>query len=800
MADSLRQAIRELTRGLPDADRMAAALEADLALAGPPPEDPGEAAVFWAHLASQDMALDPAFERVAARATLAALYREALDDGAGHADAEAYRAGFIHYLRTGIELGELDPRLATFDVPRLARALVPQRDARLPYVGLATLMDRYLVRHPESRRLLETPQYLWMRVAMGLALAEPPEARDLWAMRFYGLMSTLRYLPSTPTLFNAGTTHPQLSSCYLSDVLDSMDHILESATDFGYLAKYAGGIGASITKLRAAGSPVRGINGQSSGIVPFAHMYDALIKAVSQGGRRRGTLAVYLEPWHLEIEAFLDLKRNAGDPYLRTPSLNTALWVPDEFLRRVEADEPWYLFDPRYVPELPERWGQAFRDAYEARIRQARSGQMPARAFREVSARALFRQILASLQETAHPWIVFKDAGNARSMLPGVIHSSNLCTEIFLPTSPDEIAVCNLGSVNLARHLRPHPAGPHPLAASQVDWRSLARTVELAMRALDDVIDVNLYPVEKARRSNLRHRPVGLGVMGFAEAFARLGMAYGDERSARLVDEVVEFVSFHAIRASARLAQERGSFPAFSESRWARGELPADTLAALEAERGAPVQVDREARLPWDALRPLVRRGMRNGAVMAIAPTATISLIAGTTPGLDPYYAAVFARQTLSGKFLEVNPVLVHELKALGLWEQVRERIIAERGDLSAIEAIPEEVRRRYPTAYQIPPRSLIELAARAQKWVDMGISRNLFLQDRDLDAMAELYLEAWRKGLKSTYYLFTAPRMYAEPSTVPVNKARRRPRWSFLEPVSADGRCSLDGSCESCQ
>lgn len=820
MAHRLEEAIRAWTRGLADAERLAAALERGLALSGPPPGDPAEADTFWVQLACHHLPLHPDFDRLAVRAALSGLYREALaaspapDDAAALSpvfalDAATYRSAFVHYIRQGIELGELDPRLASFDLARLARLVVPARDELIPYAGLATLMDRYLVRHPESRRLLETPQYLWMRVAMGLALAEAPDARDLWAARFYRLMSTLRYVPSTPTLFNAGTTHPQLSSCYLSDVLDSMDHILESATDFGYLAKYAGGIGASITKLRSAGSPVRGINGQSSGIVPFAHMYDALIKAVSQGGRRRGTLALYLEPWHLEIEAFLDLKRNAGDPYLRTPSLDTALWVPDEFLRRVEADEAWYLFDPRYVPELPELFGQSFGEAYEARIRQARAGQLPARAFREVSARGLFREILATLQETSHPWIVFKDAGNARSMLPGVIHSSNLCTEIFLPTSPQEIAVCNLGSVNLARHLRADPAGPGRLRAADVDWPALQATVELAVRALDDVIDVNFYPVDKARRSNLRHRPVGLGIMGFAEAFARLGMAYGDPASADLVDRVVEFVSFHAIRTSARLARERGSFAAFSESRWAQGRLPLDTLAELQSHRGRPVEVDSSARLPWDTLRPLVRGGMRNGTVMAIAPTATISLVAGTTPSLDPYYANVFARQTLSGKFMEVNRVLVDELEALRLWEDVRERIVAERGDLSAVEEIPEPVRRRYPTAYRIPPEAYVELAARAQKWVDMGISRNLFLQSRDLDAMAEVYLAAWRKGLKSTYYLFMAPRMYAEPSTVQVNKARRRPRWSFLEAASTNGHgapgehCALDGGgpgCESCQ
>ena len=784
--------VEALVEGLDGADRLAEWLRQDARSAAPAAA--GEAPeALWVQLATQRLAWEPAFERVAVRACLRGLYRDLLGVAGGPALAAAYRQAFADYVRRGVEVGALDGRLLEFDLQALARRLRPERDELLPYAGLTTLADRYLVRHPENRELMELPQFLFMRVAMGLALAEPPELRQRWAVRFYEAMSTLCYLPSTPTLFNAGTPHCQLASCYLSDVLDSMDHILESAADFGQLAKYAGGIGASIAKLRSAGSPVRGINGQSSGIVPFAHMFDALIRAISQGGRRRGTLAVYLEPWHLEIEAFLDLKRNAGDPYLRTPSLNTALWVPDEFLRRVEADADWYLFDPYYVPELTEVWGEAFREAYAACVRRAEAGQLPARAFRVVRARELLGRILATLQETSHPWITFKDAGNARSMLPGIIHSSNLCTEIFLPTSPDEIAVCNLASVNLARHLT---------SGGQVDWDRLRRTVRVALRGLDNVIDINFYPVAKARRSNLRWRPVGLGIMGFAEAFARLGMVYGDEASLGFTDRVVEFVSYCAIEASCDMSQERGSFPAFADSRWARGQVPIDTLAELDRQRGG-VEVDRTARLDWDALRARVRGGMRNGTVMAIAPTATISLIAGTTPSLDPYYANVFARQTLSGKFLEVNRVLVEQLKEVGLWEAVRERIVAERGDISRIEAIPQALRRRFPTAYQIPPDAYIEVAARAQKWVDMGISRNLYLQDRDLDRMAEVYLLAWRRGLKSTYYLFMAPRMYAEPSTVQVNKARQRLRWSFLEqaePVAVSSACSTDGSCESCQ
>jgi ribonucleoside-diphosphate reductase alpha chain len=730
---------------------------------------------------------DPAYERIGCRLLLRRLYREVL--GTPQPDPATYRSGFITYVRRGVAANALDGRLLRYDLDRISQALHPERDALLPLVGLYTLVDRYLVRDPGSRALLELPQYLFMRVAMGLSLLE--EEPDRWAVAFYEATSALDYLPSTPTLFNAGTPHHQLSSCYLADVQDSMDDILRSCVEFGQIAKYAGGIGAAITKLRAAGAPVRGVNGTSSGIIPFVHLFDALIKAISQGGRRRGTLAVYLEPWHLEIRAFLDLKRNAGDPYLRAHSLNTALWIPDEFLERVEHDEAWYLFDPLYTPELTEFWGEAFSRAYRARILDAQSGRIPPRAYRVESARSLFREILATLQETSHPWIAFKDAANARSMLPGTIHSSNLCTEVHLPTSEEEVAVCNLASINLARHLTPQG----------VDERKLRRTVHLAMRGLDNVIDLNFYPTERARSSNLRHRPVGLGVMGLAEAFARLRLRYGDEAACAFTDRVIELISYFAQEASAELARLRGSFPSFPESRWARGQVPLDTLDEVAALRGE-VEVDRSSRLDWDRLREMVRRGMRNGTVMAIAPTATIGLIAGTTPGIDPYYANVFARSTLSGKFLEFNRVLVEELQSLGLWERVRERILEERGDIEGIEEIPQALREIHRTAYRIPPEDYIRVASRAQKWVDQGISRNLYLSTRSLEAMERTYLAAWRAGLKSTYYLFMAPRMYAEPSTLQVNKARKQLRWNLEVPepqetTVAGEACGVN--CESC-
>lgn len=734
-------------------------------------------------LAVEKMVWDPAYERAAARLFLLKVYREVC-----HREAFDYRSYFPGYIREGVRVGALDPRLLEFDLEFLGRNLRPERDLLLPYIGLYTLYDRYLVREPESGRLLEAPQALWMRVAMGLALNEPREAWHRWALRFYELMSSLRYLPSTPTLFNAGTPHHQLASCYLYDVHDSLEHILNSAFEFGMLAKYAGGIGTSVSKLRALGAPVRGINGKSGGLIPFLHMYDALIRSVSQGGRRRGTLCVYLEPWHLEIEAFLDLKRGVGDPYLRTPSLNTALWVPDEFMRRVRADADWYLFDPLYAGELTEAYGPEFDRRYQALVDRALAGQLPARAFRRVRARELYAKVLAALIETGHPWLTFKDAANARSMLKGagVIHSGNLCTEVFLPTSPEEIAVCNLASVNLARHLE----------GQQIAWEKLGETVKVAVRGLDNVIDLNLYPSPRAAKSNLANRPVGLGLMGFAELLARLGLAYDDPAAADLLDRVVEFVSYEAILESHRLAGERGAFPNFGRSEWARGRVPLDTLTDLAAGRGLELKVDPSARLDWEPVRAAVRLGMRNGTVLAVAPTATIALIAGTSPSLDPYYSNIFARQTLSGKFLEVNPVLFEELKSLGLWEQAREALVESQGDVRALTWLPQEIRRRYPTAYQLSPEAYLELAARAQKWVDLGVSRSLFFEDATPATLARVYLEAWERGLKGTYYCFVNPRMRPEPATVRVNKALARPRWVLKAEAEA---CGLEG-CESCQ
>ncbi|MDT7879063.1 MAG: ribonucleoside-diphosphate reductase subunit alpha [Candidatus Caldarchaeales archaeon] len=736
---------------------------------------------LFIHAALQNVLDDTKFEAAAVRLLLLKMYSEITGDL--RLDYERY---FCSYIEEGVNKGVLDERLLKFDLGRLARALDQRRDLLFSYTGLYTLYDRYLVRDPESRRLLEAPQALWMRVAMGLSLVE--RDKEAWALRFYELLSNLRYLPSTPTLFNSGTPHHQLASCYLYDVQDSLEHILNAAKEFGMLAKYAGGIGTSVTKIRALGAPVRGINGRSGGLLPFLRLYDGLISAISQGGRRRGTMCVYLEPWHLEVDAFLDLKRNVGDPYLRTPSLNTALWVPDEFMARVLQDGDWYLFDPLYVQGLTEAYGRRFSELYATYCAKAEAGELPSRAWRKVKARELYLKVLAALMETGHPWLTFKDAANVRSMLRGVgvIHSGNLCTEVFLPTNEEEIAVCNLASVNLARHVRED---------GEIDWIKLAETVKIAVRGLDNAIDVNLYPSERARRSNLLNRPIGLGVMGFAELLAMKGIPYDSPEAVELADRLLEFISYHAIMASHELSRERGSFPRFKESEWAKGRLPLDTLEDLERERGVPVEVDRKTRLDWESLRAKVREGMRNGTVMAIAPTATISIIAGTSPGLDPYFSNIFSRQTLSGKFIDVNRYLMNELKTLGLWEKVKEKLVEEQGDLSRIEGLPDDIKRKYPTAFQISPFTLIDIAAVAQKWVDMAISRTLYLVASRPSDIAEVYLYAWRKGLKSTYYCFVRPRMHAEPYTVDVNKTERRPLWLIetqkeVEALQACRRC----------
>jgi ribonucleoside-diphosphate reductase alpha chain len=752
---------------------------------------------------------DPGYSLLAARVLLFDLYKRGLGKESFEDLQAAHRTRFPAYIKEGIARSLLSANLADrFDLDQLAAALRPERDLQFRFNGLFALKERYLVRDLETDELFDVPQFFWMRVAMGVVIEEQdPTAR---AIEFYEAMSQMQYIPSTPTLFNSGTPSSQLSSCFLMEAQDSMEAIGKALTDIMQLAKYAGGIGASITKLRATGSVIRSINGRSSGPIPFIKMMDAVISGVDQGGRRRGTLAVYCEPWHYDVERFLDLKQRAGDESQRVHTLNTVLFLNDEFLSRVEEDEAWTLFDPNETPDLPELYGQAFSDRYRFYVEEARAGRI--RSFRTVRARALFHKMLKSLVETSHPWLTFKDSGNVRCPIKnaGMVHSSNLCTEIFLPTDEKNVAVCNLASIVLPKHLTD---------AGEINWDSLASAARLAVRHLDDVIDANFYAIPEARRANTSTRPVGLGFMGWSDLLERLGLGFESREALDLLDRMVEFISYHAIDASAELARTRGSFPAFDGSDWSKGMVPIDTLPLLDKERSAPVEVNREVRLDWETLRAKVAGGMRNGTVMAIAPTATISLIAGTSQSIEPPFSNVYARNNISGKFLEVNENLVSRLKELDIWEDVCEEILHQQGELAAIPAIPADVRAVFRTAYEISPFALVHQAAVVQKWVDQGASRNVYLTTRDPEKLSKVYLEAWRGGLKSTYYAFTQPTMRAE-STYAYDDSRSRAHLdraavkgsservggnqgagTAVELVDTIEACSIDDpNCESCQ
>ncbi len=744
---------------------------------------------------------NPVYARVAARALIRALSDRMLGAtaSAGVTDA-TYRAAFIRSVRLAVDLGLLAPEILSFDLERISRALAPERDFLLSYLGLQTLADRYLLQH--DGRHLELPQMFWMRVAMGLALHEAD--RERWAITFYDLMSTLRYCPSTPTLFNSGTPHPQLSSCYLSTIPDDLAGIFSAIRDNALLSKWSGGIGNDWTQVRALGSFIRGTNGRSQGIVPFLKVANDTAVAVNQGGKRRGAVCAYLEAWHLDIEEFLDLRKNTGDERRRTHDMNTALWVPDLFMQRVRDGGDWTLFCPSVVPDLHDLYGRAFAERYTAYEAAFDRGEI--HRAKRVRAMGLWRRILTALYETGHPWLTFKDPSNIRSPQDhaGVIHGSNLCTEILLNTSADEVAVCNLGSVNLAAHIRD----------GALDLPRLAKTVRIALRMLDNVIDLNYYPIPQAQAANLRHRPVGLGVMGFQDALWKLGISYASDDAVEFADASMEAVAYHAIRASADLARERGAYPSFAGSKWDRGFLPHDTLDLLESERGEPVEVPRRGRFDWEPVRQAIRRhGLRNSNCLAIAPTATIANIFGVTPSIEPLYANLFVKSNLSGEFTVVNEALVRDLMARGLWDRdMLDELKYHDGSVQPISRVPDELKRRYLTAFEIEPHWLIICAARRQKWIDMGQSLNLYVSEPSGRKLSDLYQLAWRSGLKTTYYLRSRGATQIEKSTLDVNRWGIQPKWMRSRSPSAAVRivredaeasspaCSLDGDCQACQ
>ncbi|HEY0665264.1 MAG TPA: ribonucleoside-diphosphate reductase subunit alpha [Gallionella sp.] len=737
---------------------------------------------------------EPAYNFVTARLLLNNICSETLGEEIAPGDmATRYATYFPKFIKQGIEADLLDARLAQFDLKRLAKELDAQRDLQFGYLGLQTLYDRYFL-HIENHRI-ELPQAFFMRVAMGLALNEID--RDGRAIEFYRLLSSFDFMSSTPTLFNSGTQRSQLSSCYLTTVADDLDGIYEAIKENALLAKYAGGLGNDWTPVRALGAHIKGTNGQSQGVVPFLKVVNDTAVAVNQGGKRKGAVCAYLETWHLDIEEFLDLRKNTGDDRRRTHDMNTANWIPDLFMKRVMEGGEWTLFSPSNVPDLHDKFGAEFERAYTAYEAKAASGEL--KLFKKIPAASLWRKMLTMLFETGHPWITFKDPCNIRSPQQhvGVVHSSNLCTEITLNTSDEEIAVCNLGSVNLAAHL--YPKGHEK--AGQIDHDKLRRTVNTAMRMLDNVVDINYYAVGKARNSNLKHRPVGLGVMGFQDCLHELRIPYSSEAAVEFADRSMEAVCYYAYWASTELAEERGRYATYRGSLWDRGILPQDSLELLRQERGGYVEVDTSVSMDWDALRARIRQyGMRNSNCVAIAPTATISNIIGVSACIEPTYQNIFVKSNLSGEFTVINEHLVADLKQLGLWDEV---MIADLkyfdGTLAKIDRIPAELRNLYATAFEVEPGWLIEAASRRQKWIDQAQSLNIYMAGVSGRKLDETYKLAWVRGLKTTYYLRTMGATSAEKSTGRAGALNAVPTHGGV--AEETQFCSIDNpDCEACQ
>lgn len=700
---------------------------------------------------------EPEYKRVAAR-----VFRERyFEERVGEVEAEdreaAYRESFTASIERGVEAELLDERMAEYDLSGLAKSLEPARDDRLDYMAMETLSQRYFLRDGEE--LIELPQTFWMRVAMGIALREDREEREKYAKEFYKLLSTLRFIHSTPTLFHAGTTHPQLSSCYLTTVPDDLEGIFDAYKEHAKLSKWSGGLGNDWTPLRASGARISSTGVESTGTVPFLKIANDVTGAINRSGKRRGAACAYLEAWHMDFPAFLDLRRNTGDERRRTHDMNTAAWVPDLFIKRVAEGGKWTLFSPEEVPDLHGSYGTEFEEKYREYEQRAENGELD--QYERHEAEELWRTTLTRLFETGHPWITFKDPCNIRSPQDhtGTINSSNLCTEITLNTSEEETAVCNLGSVNLARHV----------GENGLDRERLEDTVTTAMRMLDNVVDLNFYPTEKAERSNTRHRPVGLGVMGFHDALLEQGVPMTSEEAVEFADRTQEFISYHAILGSSKLAAERGSYRSYEGSKWDRGILPQDTLSLLEDERGREIPIDPEERLDWGRVRKHVdSHGMRNSNAMAIAPTATISTIAGTTPSIEPIYSNLYVKSNMSGDFTVINDHLVADLRERGLWtEELRDRITYHDGSIQEIDAIPDELKELYRGAFEIDPRHQLRLSAERATWIDQSQSHNVFFPSTDGSLLADVYETAWELGLKTTYYLRTLGASQVEKTTL---------------------------------
>jgi ribonucleoside-diphosphate reductase alpha chain len=703
---------------------------------------------------------DPAYTYVTARALLSGVYKEVI--GVDVIDynklEEQHTHAFKKSIHRGVEAGRLDPRMLIFDVEALAGAMVFERDSLHNYLSAQTLTDRYFLRIPETNELIETLQMFWMRVAMGLALGEK-ENRNEWAIKFYEEMSSLRYIPSTPTLFHAGTTHPQMSSCYLTTVEDSLDHIFKSIGDNAQLSKWSGGIGNDWTNLRGTGALIKGTGVSSQGVIPFLKIANDTTGAINRSGRRRGATCAYLETWHWDIEDFLELRKNTGDERRRTPDMNTANWIPDLFMKRVREDAEWSLFSSEEVSDLHHIYGKEFEKQYEEYERRGKAGELG--LYKTVKAKDLWKKMLGMLFETGHPWMTWKDPCNVRSPQDhvGVVHSSNLCTEITLNTSATETAVCNLGSLNL----------DHFITAGAFDTEAIKKTTSIAMRMLDNVIDLNFYPTVEAKNSNMQHRPVGIGLRGFQDALYLLGIDFDSEECVQFADESMELISYYAILGSSQLAKERGAYKSYKGSKWDRGIFPVDTLDLLEQERGVKIDVPRGGKLDWAPVRESVRQyGMRNSNCLSVAPSATTANISGCFPTVEPIYKNMYVKANQAGDFTIVNPYLIAELKKRQLWDtEMLGKLKYNDGDISRIVEIPQELKDRFKEAFQINPRWLIKAAAYRGKWIDQSQSLNLFYSGKSGKDINDFYMYAWEMGLKTTYYLRTMAASQVEKSTV---------------------------------
>ena len=724
--------------------------------------------------AAQEIQNDIFNDKLAVRLELLLIYIQALnrnEDLKKHFESDKmgfdsfYRESFKRNLEYAVAQNLIDTRMiAEFDLEVLQRELNIFNDDLYKYIGISTAKGRYMLKD-RNQDTLETPQFMWMRVALGISLHENNKVRS--ASSFYKKLSFLEYSPGGSTIIGSGTTYPALSNCYLIDTEDTIESIFSNVSKVAQISKATGGIGVSVSKLRAAGSPIKTNNTFSSGPIPFMHIFDSTIRAISRAGKKMGALCFYMENWHIDFEEFIDVKENAGDHYRRTRTANTAVFLSDEFMKRVIRNDVWYMFDPAEAPELTETFGSNFSKYYKGYIEKAEAGLM--RAYKKVNAREQMKQILVSLVSTSHPWITWKDTINLRALNgnSGMIHCSNLCTEVCLPTSKTDVAVCNLAYINIVKHFNPE--------TNDLNWKQLEETIRIGVRHLDNLIDCGISPIPEAKHSDKGNRAVGLGIMGFAELLQIKKVPYDSTDSYNLIDQIMEFVSYYSIDESTQLAQVKGSYPKFKGSLWSKGMVPFDTMGKLRKERPDLYEQNQNSSLDWNIMREKVKKGVRNATLMMIAPNASTGLVAGTSTGIDPTFAQIFSRATNNGKFLDINHNMVNMLKEKGLWNSCKDKILACYGDLSKIDEIDNETKAVFKTSFQIDPNAYIEVASRAQKWIDQSISRNMYLSTRDVDEIMEVYIKGWLKGLKTTYYLHMLPTSSAEQSNAHVNKSAGR-------------------------